>query len=140
MNGSPRRILGIDPGLRVTGFGIVDQLPGGLVYIASGVVRTGDGGMPRRLGVIVPIDQQREPYRTRWSRVDPQVAVVVASPYDDPARLVDAAEALRGAGVSLVVMECMGFTSGMKRIVRDVTGVPALLPASVLGRVLAELA
>jgi len=94
----------------------------------------------RRLGVIVPIDQQREPYRTRWSRVDPHVAVVVASPYDDPARLVDAAEALRGAGVSLVVMECMGFTSGMKRIVRDVTGVPALLPASVLGRVLAELA
>lgn len=94
----------------------------------------------RRLGVIVPIAQQRESYRARWSRVDPRVAVVVASPYDDPARLVDASEALRRAGVSLVVMECMGFTSGMKQIVRDVTGVPALLPASVLARVLAELA
>ena len=48
-----RRILGIDPGLRVTGFGVVDLRPGGLAYIASGVVRTGTGGMPLRLGVIV---------------------------------------------------------------------------------------
>jgi protein AroM len=94
----------------------------------------------RRLGVIVPIDQQRESYRARWSRVDPRVTVVVASPYDDPARLVDAAEELRRAGASLVVMECMGFTSGMKQIVRDITGAPALLPATVLARVLAELA
>lgn len=94
----------------------------------------------RRLGVIVPIVEQRASYHARWSRVDPRVAVVVASPYDDPARLVDAAAELGRAGVSLVVMECMGFTSGMKQIVRDVTGVPALLPASVLARVLAELA
>jgi protein AroM len=93
----------------------------------------------RRLGVIVPIVEQVESYRARWSRVDPRVAVVVASPYDDPARLVDAAEALRRAEASLVVMECMGFTSGMKQIVRDVTGVPALLPATVLAAVLAEL-
>jgi protein AroM len=94
----------------------------------------------RRLGVIVPIAHQRESYGVRWSRVDPRVAVVVASPYEDPARLVDAAEALRRADVSLVVMECMGFTGGMKQIVRDVTGVPALLPATVLARFLAELA
>jgi protein AroM len=94
----------------------------------------------RRLGVIVPISQQRESYAARWSRVDPRVTVVIASPYEEPARLIDAAEALRRAGVSLVVMECMGFTSGMKQIVRDVTGAPALLPASVLARFLAELA
>jgi len=66
--------------------------------------------------------------------------MVVASPYDDASRLVAAAEELRRDGVSLVVMECMGFTSGMKQIVRDVTGAPALLPATVLARVLAELA
>jgi protein AroM len=94
----------------------------------------------RRLGVIVPIPQQRASYGVRWSRVDPNVSVVVASPYGDSAPLVRAAEELRRAGVSLVVMECMGFTSGMKQIVRDVTGAPALLPASVLARFLAELA
>ena len=50
---SVRRILGIDPGLRVTGFGVVDAAQGRLAYVASGVVRTGAGGMPTRLGVIV---------------------------------------------------------------------------------------
>lgn len=50
---SARRILGIDPGLRVTGFGVVDVANGRIAYVASGVVRTGTGGMPRRLGVIV---------------------------------------------------------------------------------------
>ena len=94
----------------------------------------------RRLGVIVPIVEQRDSYRARWSRVDPRVTAVVASPYDEPARLVDASDELRRAGVSLTVMECMGFTSAMKRVVRDVTGAPALLPATVLARVLAELA
>ena len=48
----PRRILGIDPGLRITGFGVVDASGNRLAYVASGVVRTGTGGMPARLGVI----------------------------------------------------------------------------------------
>jgi len=94
----------------------------------------------RRLGVIVPIKQQQASSAARWSRVDPGVVVTVASPYDDPSRLIAASEELRRAGVTLVVMECQGFTRAMKQVVRDVTGAPALLPASVLARFLAELA
>jgi protein AroM len=96
-----------------------------------------DGG---RLGVLVPIPHQLESSTGRWSRVDPRVLVTVASPYDDPARLIAASEELRRGGVSLVVMECQGFTGAMKSVVRDITGAPALLPASVLARFLAELA
>lgn len=46
------RILGIDPGLRLTGFGVIDVDGPRLCYVASGVVRTPDGGLPERLGVI----------------------------------------------------------------------------------------
>jgi protein AroM len=105
--------------------------------LAAMVSATFDGG---RLGVIVPIKEQQASSAARWARVDPGVVVTVASPYDEPARLVAAAEELQRAGASLVVMECQGFTSPMKRVVRDVTGAPALLPASVLARFLAELA
>ncbi|MGE0873266.1 MAG: crossover junction endodeoxyribonuclease RuvC [Burkholderiales bacterium] len=35
------RILGIDPGLQVTGFGVIDRRGSGLAYVASGCVRTG---------------------------------------------------------------------------------------------------
>lgn len=43
------RILGLDPGLRVTGFGVVDQLGSRLRYVASGCIRTPDGELPARL-------------------------------------------------------------------------------------------
>ena len=46
------RILGIDPGLRTTGFGIIEQTGQTLAYVASGVVKSGDGELPLRLGVL----------------------------------------------------------------------------------------
>ncbi len=105
--------------------------------IAAAVDAVWNGG---RLGVIVPIPQQRDGARARWAGVDPDVAVVVASPYQDAAGLVAACETLRRAGVTLTIMHCLGFTSAMKRTVRDVTGAPALLPASLIARFLGELA
>src|SRR5690349_11563792 len=50
---SHRRILGIDPGLRVTGFGVLEACDTGLVYIASGCIRASGSSLPVRLGVIV---------------------------------------------------------------------------------------
>ena len=47
------RILGIDPGLRVTGFGIVEQSGQHLGYIASGCVRSGEGTLPDRIKVLL---------------------------------------------------------------------------------------
>jgi crossover junction endodeoxyribonuclease RuvC len=46
------RILGIDPGLRVTGFGVIDADGAGLHYVASGVIRIPPGALPPRLGTI----------------------------------------------------------------------------------------
>ncbi len=46
------RILGIDPGLRVTGFGVIEQHGQRLDYVTSGVIRTGEGDLPSRLGTI----------------------------------------------------------------------------------------
>ena len=47
-----RRILGIDPGLRITGYGLIECRGQALVYVASGCVRAGLGSLPTRLGVI----------------------------------------------------------------------------------------
>ncbi len=44
-----RRILGIDPGSRLTGFGVVDFVRSDPVYVASGTVRSLDGDFPARL-------------------------------------------------------------------------------------------
>lgn len=47
------RILGIDPGLNHTGYGIVDYVPGRFTYVASGVVEpAASDPLSRRLGAI----------------------------------------------------------------------------------------
>ncbi len=44
-----KRILGIDPGSRLTGFGILDFTGNEAAYVASGTVRSLDGDFPSRL-------------------------------------------------------------------------------------------
>lgn len=46
------RILGIDPGLRITGFGLIEKSGQKLSYLASGVIKSGEGELPQRLGVL----------------------------------------------------------------------------------------
>jgi crossover junction endodeoxyribonuclease RuvC len=47
-------ILGIDPGLRTTGFGVIEKQGNRLRYIASGTIKTGtEGALPPRLKVIL---------------------------------------------------------------------------------------
>ena len=67
------RILGIDPGLRTTGFGVLDTTGPQLTYVASGVIRTASaaqGDLPARLKLL--FDGIREVAQ----RYQPQVAVV----------------------------------------------------------------
>lgn len=48
------RILGIDPGLRITGFGVIDKIGQKLAYVASGCVRSNDkDALPARLKTLL---------------------------------------------------------------------------------------
>jgi len=47
------RILGIDPGLRVTGFGVLEKNGNRLTYVASGCVRSGGGELAARLKTLL---------------------------------------------------------------------------------------
>lgn len=46
------RVFGVDPGSRVTGYGVVDVRRSKVVYVASGCIRTPTGATPQRLGEI----------------------------------------------------------------------------------------
>ena len=43
------KILGLDPGLRVTGYGVIDKTGSTLSYITSGCIKSPDGELPDRL-------------------------------------------------------------------------------------------
>jgi crossover junction endodeoxyribonuclease RuvC len=46
------RILGIDPGLRLTGYGVIEKTGQTLSYLTSGVIRTETGELPGRIKII----------------------------------------------------------------------------------------
>ncbi len=66
MSGATHRILGIDPGLQTTGFGLIDAAGSQLRYVASGTIRTtgqaAKGDLPARLKII--FDGVREVVKT----------------------------------------------------------------------------
>jgi len=45
--------LGIDPGLRITGFGVIDKIGTRLVYVTSGCVKSGEGELPQRIKMLL---------------------------------------------------------------------------------------
>ena len=48
------RILGIDPGLRSTGFGVIDKTGNKLAYVASGCIKTvAEESLPQRIKTIL---------------------------------------------------------------------------------------
>lgn len=59
-----QRILGIDPGSRLTGFGVVDCIDDRSTYVASGAVNTTDGEFKDRIRLIFQsINSLVEEYR-----------------------------------------------------------------------------
>jgi len=70
---SPVRILGIDPGLRITGFGVLDKVGQQLHYVASGCIKTPDGELPERLKAILDslgeVIAQHQPHQVAVEKV-----------------------------------------------------------------------
>jgi crossover junction endodeoxyribonuclease RuvC len=68
------RILGIDPGLRSTGFGVLDADGARLSYVASGVIRTLDapqGNLPARLKLLLEgITELNQRYRPEQAAIE----------------------------------------------------------------------
>lgn len=95
----PIRILGIDPGSRTTGFGVIDLYGKEQVYVASGCIKTlPNDELAGRIGVIVEnIAEIVDTYRPNQAAVE-QVFVNV-----NPAATLMLGQA-RGAAVAALVL------------------------------------
>ncbi len=96
------RILGIDPGLRTTGFGVIDAQGSDLQYVASGTISTthlDKGKLPERLKVL--FDGIRE-VCTRYAPDATSVEVVFVNVNPQSTLLLGQA---RGAAVAALVSQ-----------------------------------
>ncbi len=95
----------------------------------------------KKLGAVLPSPAQIPVLGDKWRRLGFETAMVGASPYTGTdAEFEAAAKELKERGVDLIVLDCIGFTGRMKRIFKEATGIPVILPRTLLGRVAAELA
>lgn len=94
-----RRILGIDPGSRITGFGVIDVVGQARHYVASGCIRTPPGApLAERIKVIVEhLFEVIDTYQPHESAVE-QVFVNV-----NPAATLMLGQA-RGAAITALVL------------------------------------
>ena len=67
---TPIRILGVDPGSRITGYGIIDTLGTQVAYVASGCIKLPKLSLPERLHII------QEDLRTLINQHQPDMLVI----------------------------------------------------------------
>jgi protein AroM len=96
-------------------------------------------GKGQRMGLMLPLESQKDQARKKYSRLKGEVVIEAASPYAQKDEVTRAARALRKAKPHVIVMHCMGYTLAMRDRVREVAGVPVILARSFTARALKEL-
>lgn len=107
------RILGIDPGSRTTGYGFIEVRKDKTVCIAHGVIHTGAGDFPDRLGVIFSGIR----HLLREHQPD-QVAVESVFISKNPSSALKLGQA-RGAAICAVISEGLKVTEYSPRSVKQ---------------------
>ena len=91
-----------------------------------------------KLGAIVPLPEQLESLAEKWQGIP--ILTEHGNPYVADVDLVTPARRLKEQGATIIVLDCMGYTEAHKEIVKNETGLPVILPRSIVARVAAELA
>ena len=93
-----------------------------------------------RVGVLTPDPDQVGQSYDKWGGIVPFVAVEPANPYHgDLEEVALAAKRVAERDVDVIVLDCIGFTEAMRRAASDATGLPVILPRTLVGRVMAEM-
>ncbi|HJB55990.1 MAG TPA: AroM family protein [Candidatus Flavonifractor intestinipullorum] len=93
----------------------------------------------QKVGLLVPMPDQVEQAYRFWGEHGVDVTVACASPYLDFEGVRRAAQQFRGQDLAFVCTDCMGYTVAMKRAIQQETGLPVILPRTLVVRVLGEL-
>jgi protein AroM len=93
-----------------------------------------------KIGVIVPDNSQIDQSIEYWEEGGNEIFVRAVSPYKSFFDNIEK-EALdfKKEELSLIVLDCMGYSLEMKEKVKEITGKPVLLPRIVMAKLLEEL-
>lgn len=94
-----------------------------------------------KLGIIGPLEKQPKLLAEKWSDLAQAPVYVSASPYTyDKSVFQVATQELKDENVSLILLDCMGYTEEMKRVVlREAGDIPIILSNVLVIKIVSEL-
>ena len=93
-----------------------------------------------RLGVVYPTEEQMPGAQSNFGSPDVETYADVTSPYEGSEELEALAGRLSAQNLDLILLNCFGFSSDLKKYIAERTGVPTIQSNAVVARVLKELA
>ncbi len=129
------RILGLDPGSRITGYGVVDVGRTGVRYVASGCIRVGNGAMAGRL-----LEIQRHVTELVNSYLPGEIAIERVFMHRNPDSALKLGQARGAAICGACHAGALVFEYAPRAVKQTVTGTGAAEKAQVLHMVKALLA
>ncbi|QQO08905.1 AroM family protein [Breznakiella homolactica] len=106
-----------------------------MVQTVPGILKKG------RLGAVVPSPDQIPAMTKKWEQTGLEVVTAAASPYSGKEEDFRAAgRSLAEQKADLIVLDCIGYNSAMKKIIKEESGKPVILPRTLLGRIAGEIA
>jgi protein AroM len=109
-------------------------LPSRLIFF-SAISLLPDG----RLCVVVPMEEQKAKMQNRWKRTGLKVKMETINPYGNLSGLEKICHRISRQKFNLIVLDCMGYSLKIKQKIKGLTGIPVLLPRSILTRYFTEL-
>lgn len=101
----------------------------------SVVQKLADG---RKVGLLVPMPDQIAQGYESWAKSGVEVSIVSASPYLDFDKVRQAAAGFAGQDLAFICTDCMGYSEAMKRAIEEETGLPVVLPRTLVVRIINE--
>ena len=93
-----------------------------------------------KLGVVYPTEEQMPGAQSNFGSADVETYADVTSPYEGSEGLEALAGRLSAQNLDLILLNCFGFSSDLKKYIAERTGVPTIQSNAVVARVLKELA
>ncbi|GAA0361384.1 AroM family protein [Bacillus horti] len=90
-----------------------------------------------KIGLIIPLEEQREALSVKWDQSGFELEIEVASPYEESDPYA-AGASLKKRGVSLIVLDCMGYQAEHKMKAKQGSGLPVILSSSLVARLAQE--
>lgn len=107
-------------------------MPKPIINALVGTISEGE-----KIGVVIPHVSQKEQIENGWKEANVPVETVEWSPYKDNHQHNKIK--FEDDKIEYIVLDCMGYTSRMKRNIEAITGKHVILPRTLLGSIINEI-